>query len=148
MVAAASVRMPARATVTAPIRLNSSSTTPLNFTGRPRPYHCVGQCGAPQPDSISFCRHSTRPSSGFQLASSQARTSLRTEVSVASVIVVSSSRGPVLQHQFAVVARITQEDFRTFGTLEPEVGVFIPGEADATAHLDGVDRGLHVGVGA
>ena len=62
MVAAASVWMPALATPTAPTLANSSSTTALNFTGRSRPNHSFGQCGAPQPDSQSFSRHSTRPS--------------------------------------------------------------------------------------
>ena len=50
IVAAASVRMPALATPTAPILANSSSTMALNFTGRSRPYHSLGQCGAPQPE--------------------------------------------------------------------------------------------------
>ena len=44
-------------------------------TGKPRPYHALGQCGTPQPESTSLLRHSTEASSGFQLASSQARTS-------------------------------------------------------------------------
>ena len=86
MVAAARVRMPALATPMAPMRWNSSSTTVISPAERSRPYQAFGQCGTPQPESISLFRHSTRPSSGFQFASSQARTSARTEASVFSFI--------------------------------------------------------------
>src|SRR5258708_6525263 len=146
MVAAASVRMPALATPTAPMRANSSSTMALKPTGRPRPYHCVGQCGAPQPVSISLVRHATRPYSDFQLASSQARTSARTEASVGSVMLVSSSRGPMLHHEFAMVSRVPEKHFRALRPFEPEMGILVPGEPDAAAHLNGVDRGLQIGV--
>ena len=44
-VAAASSRTPARATLTAPTLANSSSTTRVRPTGKPRPYHSLGHCG-------------------------------------------------------------------------------------------------------
>ena len=65
----------------------------VEATGRSRPYQSFGQCGTPQPESASLSRHSTRPRSGFQFASSQARTSARTESSVGSVMVMSLRAG-------------------------------------------------------
>src|SRR5260370_527512 len=147
MVAAAKVRMPALATPTAPMRWNSSSTTALKATGRSRPYHCLGQCGTPQPDSASLLRHSTSPSSGFQLASSHARTSARTELSVGSSIARPLLVLPVLHHQLAMLVGIAKQDLRAFGALEPEMRVVVPGEADAAMHLHGVNRGLQIGFG-
>src|SRR5260370_20733611 len=147
MVAAARVRTPALATPTAPMRWNSWSPTALKATGRSRPYHCLGQCGTPQPASASLLRHSTSPRSGFQLASSHARTSARTELSVGSSIARPLLVLPVLHHQLAMLVGIAKQDLRAFGALEPEMRVVVPGEADAAMHLHCVHRGLQIGFG-
>src|SRR5260370_19173350 len=147
MVAAAKVRMPALATPTAPMRWNSSSTTALKATGRSRPYHCLGQCGTPQPESASLLRHSTSPSSGFQLASSHARTSARTELSVGSSIARPLLVLPVLHHQLPMLIAIAKQDLPAFAALEPEMRVVVPGEADAAMHLDRMNGSLQLGLG-
>ena len=41
---------------------------------------------------------------------------------------------------------IAEEHLGTLGALEPEMGVVVPGEADAAVDLDRVDRGLHIGI--
>src|ERR1700722_2979890 len=129
MVAAASVRMPALATPTAPMRLNSSSTTGTRPTGRSRPCHAVGQCGAPQPASINLLRHSTRPRLGSQFASSQERTSERTVDSV-NPVMDRSSCGPIAQHLFTVVDGRAEQHLGASRALVPKMRVVIPGEGE------------------
>src|SRR6516165_192001 len=143
MVAAARVRMPTFATPTAPIRLNSSSTTGTRPTGRSRPYQRDGQGGTPHPDAASLRRHATSPESGFQFASSQARTSARTVSSLTSVMSLPSS-WPVLPHQFAVIVGVAQQHLGAFRPLEPEMRVIVPGEANTAVDLHGVNGGLHI----
>ena len=101
--------------------------------------HADGQCGAPQPESASLLRHSINPSSGFQFASSQARTSARTEDSFISVI---PSRCPMPHHLLAMLAGIAEQHLRAFGAFEPEMRVVVPGKADAAMDLDGVNGSL------
>src|SRR5580704_13596458 len=147
-VAAARPLTPLRATLTAPMRRISSATIASYSGGRPLPCHCAGQLGMPQPESISRLRHSARPSSAFQLASSQARASARTAASVGWLMVPSiGSHPPRLQHPLAVPGRVAQEHLGALGALEPEVGVVVPGEADPAVDLDGVDGGLQIGLG-
>src|SRR5215469_9017634 len=143
MVAAAKVRMPTLATPITPIRLNSSSTTGTRPTGRSRPYQRDGQCGTPHLDSASLRRHATSPRSGFQFASSQARTSARTVSSLTSVMSLPSG-WPVLQHQFAVIVGVAQQHLGAFRPLEPEMRVVVPSETDAAVDLHGVNGGLHI----
>ena len=53
----------------------------------------------------------------------------------------------MLHHRLAMLVGIAEQDLRTLGPLEPEVGVVVPGEADAAVHLDRMDGGLQVGFG-
>ena len=62
--------------------------------GSSRPDQAFGQSGTPQPLSISLLRHSTRPWSGSQLASSHARTSARTDSSVGSLMLSTPLTSP------------------------------------------------------
>ncbi len=52
----------------------------------------------------------------------------------------------MLHHLLAVVMGIAQQHLRTLGALEPEMGVVVPGEADAAMDLDGVDGRLQGGL--
>jgi len=54
---------------------------------------------------------------------------------------------PRLHHPFTAPRWVAEEGFAGFGALEPEVGVVVPGEADAAVDLDGVDCGLQIGLG-
>src|SRR5579884_4304228 len=68
---------------TAPKSVISPATSASAQAGRPRPYHCSGHEGTAQPESSRRRRHSTRDSSGSQLAASHARSSWRTASGVA-----------------------------------------------------------------
>src|SRR5262245_10569931 len=147
MVAPASVRMPIVSTPTAPVRSNSSSTMGNNPSGRSRPYHSFGQCGAPQPESINLLRHSTSPKLGSQFCASQARTSARTASAIISLMLPSSSHLPDLHQTLAMIGGAPEQYFGALRALEPEMGVVVPGEPDAAMNLHGVNGGSHIGLG-
>src|SRR5262249_10654832 len=147
MVAAASVRIPIFATPTAPTRSNSSSTMGNNPSERSRPYHCFGQCGAPQPECINLLRHSTSPKLGSQFCSSHTRTSARRASAVISVMPPSSSHLPNLHQTLAMIGGRPEKNFGALRPLEPKMCVVVPCEPDAAMYLHGVNGGSHIGLG-
>src|SRR5712692_4672698 len=58
------------------------------------------------------------------------------------------SDADALRDQLSVVRRVTEEDLGTLGSLEVEVRVVLPREADAAVDLDVLGGGLEVRVGA
>ena len=120
---------------------NSSSTTRASACGRPRPYHSLGHCGMPHPESASLLRHSTSDISGSQFAASQSRTSART---LCFVDLAHRSNSPALHQELPVVTWLTEEHLRAFGALEPQMGVVFPGEADAAMNLNTFGRSMQV----